>query len=196
MADRKIKKVRDFLQDCMKLDKLAFQNQFGSGFLISHEDETELNDDSDRRLQPNTMTQTADHGLPLQGGLDLAVFPVRPGTHKDPGKFISVGRYSGNDVVIPFESISRIQVLCLPGPDRPVLHPGRRLQERLLHQRPHHPREGQGRLGGGPLGATSSSAPGTSPSCPGPTSTSSCCGRPPPRSRENTSAARSMRHKT
>ena len=42
---------------------------------------------------------------------DLAVFPIRHGTHKEPGEHISVGRYAGNDVVIPYEPITRFHAL-------------------------------------------------------------------------------------
>ena len=42
---------------------------------------------------------------------DLAIFPIRHGTHKEPGQHISVGRSAGNDVVIPYEPITRFHAL-------------------------------------------------------------------------------------
>lgn len=47
---------------------------------------------------------------------DLIVFALRHGRHRQPGEFISVGRSASNDVVIPFEPITRFHALFSKDP--------------------------------------------------------------------------------
>lgn len=111
MDEPRVKRLQDFLQECHAQDVKSFRKRHGDAFLIHRSDSPLARKQDGRRLTISSMTVRDAEGIPMVPETDLAVFPIRHGTHKEPGEFISVGRYAGNDVVIPYEPITRFHAL-------------------------------------------------------------------------------------
>jgi hypothetical protein len=111
MNGPRVKRLQDYLQECHTLDAESFRQRHGHAFLIHRSDSAVVRKRDGKRLTVSSMTVRDASGIPMVPEPDLVVFPVRHGTHKEPGEFISVGRYAGNDVVIPYEPVTRIHAL-------------------------------------------------------------------------------------
>lgn len=101
------------IEDAQKLSPEAFQQKFGSGFLLATA--TRL---FSRRNEPTTELLLDDESDPAERTADLGitVYPLRPAA-SSPGTLVTVGRGTGHDVLIPDASISRFHAFAKQGPD-------------------------------------------------------------------------------
>jgi len=111
MEGPRIKRLQDYVQDGQALDEKSFSQQHGYAFLIHRSDSPVARKQDGRRLTISAMTVRDAEGIPMVPEPDLIVFALRHGRHKQPGEFISVGRSASNDVVIPYEPITRFHAL-------------------------------------------------------------------------------------
>jgi len=93
------------------LDAESFGQKHGRAFLIHRSYSAAARKQDGRRLTVSAMTVRDAEGIPMVPEPDLIVFALRHGRHKQPGEFISVGRSASNDVVIPFEPVTRFHAL-------------------------------------------------------------------------------------
>jgi hypothetical protein len=111
MDEPRVKRLQDYLQECHDLDAESFRRRHGEAFLLHRSGSPLARKQDGRRLTVSSMTVRDARGIPMVPEPDLVVFPIRPGRHKEPGEYISVGRYAGNDVLIPYEPITRFHAL-------------------------------------------------------------------------------------
>ena len=111
MTEPRLNRLQDYTQECRTLDVESFKKRHGHAFLIHRSDSPIARKRDGRRLTVNSMTVRDAEGIPMVPEADLFVFPIRHGRHKQAGEFISVGRSASNDVIIPFEPITRFHAL-------------------------------------------------------------------------------------
>lgn len=111
MTEPRLNRLQDYSQEGRTLDAEAFKQRHGYAFLIHRSDSPVARKQDGRRLTVSSMTVRDAEGIPMVPEPDLIIFPLRHGRHKQPGEFISVGRSASNDVVIPFEPITRFHAL-------------------------------------------------------------------------------------
>ncbi len=116
MTEPGLKRLQDYVQDCRTLNAESFRERHGHAFLIHRSDSPVARKQDGRRLTVSSMTVRDAEGIPMVPEPDLVVFPIRHGRHKQAGEFISVGRSASNDVVIPFEPITRFHALFSQDP--------------------------------------------------------------------------------
>jgi hypothetical protein len=115
MTEPRLNRLQDYSQECRTLDAEAFKQKHGHAFLIHRSDSPVARKQDGRRLTVSSMTVRDAEGIPMEPEPDLIVFALRHGRHRQPGEFISVGRSASNDVVIPFEPITRFHALFSRG---------------------------------------------------------------------------------
>jgi len=111
MTEPRLNRLSDYTRECRTLDAEAFGEKHGYAFLIHRSDSLVARKRDGKRLTVSAMTVRDAEGIPMVPEPDLIVFAVRHGRHKQPGEFISVGRSASNDVVIPFEPVTRFHAL-------------------------------------------------------------------------------------
>ena len=111
MTESRLNRLQDYSPECRTLDAESFKQKHGHAFLIHRSDSPVARKRDGKRLTVSSMTVRDAEGIPMVPEPDLVVFPIRHGRHKQPGEFISVGRSASNDVVIPFEPITRFHAL-------------------------------------------------------------------------------------
>ena len=111
MTEPRLNRLQDYSRECRTLDAESFKHQHGHAFLIHRSDSPVARKRDGRRLTVSAMTVRDAEGIPMEPEPDLVVFALRHGRHKQPKEFISVGRSASNDVVIPFEPITRFHAL-------------------------------------------------------------------------------------
>lgn len=99
-----------FLEDAQNLSPDQFESRHGSGFFLLTA--TKINDPRDSYSTDVQLLSDEDDGSAHTGGLSTLVFPLRSAVH-----IVTVGRASGNDVVIPDPSVSRQHALLKQGED-------------------------------------------------------------------------------
>ena len=111
MTEPRLNRLQDYAPECRALDAEAFSEKYGQAFLIHRADSPVARKRDGRRLTVSSMSVRDAEGIPMVPEPDLVVFALRHGRHRQPGEFISVGRSATNDVVIPFEPITRFHAL-------------------------------------------------------------------------------------
>lgn len=111
MTEPKLNRLNGYAQECRTLDTESFKQRHGHAFLIHRSDSPVARKQDGKRLTVSSMTVRDAEGIPMVPEPDLYVFPVRHGRHKQAGEFVSVGRSASNDIIIPFEPITRFHAL-------------------------------------------------------------------------------------
>jgi hypothetical protein len=111
MAEPRLNRLQDYSHECQTLNAESFKEKYGHAFLIHRSDSPVARKRDGKRLTVSSMTVRDANGIPMVPEPDLIVFALRHGRHKQPGEFISVGRSASNDVVIPYEPITRFHAL-------------------------------------------------------------------------------------
>jgi hypothetical protein len=99
-----------FLEDAQSLSPNEFESRHGSGFFLLTA--TKISNPRDSYSTDVQLLIDEDDGSAHTGSLSTLVFPLRSAVH-----IVTVGRASGNDVVIPDPSVSRQHALLKQGED-------------------------------------------------------------------------------
>lgn len=102
--------LETFLEDAQGLSPDEFEKRHGSGFFLLTA--TKINSPRDSYSTDVQLLTDEDDGSAHTGSLSTLVFPLRSAIH-----IVTVGRASGNDVVIPDPSVSRKHALLKRGED-------------------------------------------------------------------------------
>lgn len=107
-----VKKLQDYVKDCLVLDAERFLERHGDAFLVHHGPVKAIEVGPDGPSKTLAVEGRQKKSGPFIPKGDFWVIPVRRrGRESTLTGFISVGRNEGNDVVVPDQSISLFHAL-------------------------------------------------------------------------------------